>query len=330
MKKIIIAVHGLGNKPDRKLLEKWWIEAIKEGLEQIGKPVKIPMFKMIYWADILYSDPLDEKITDKKHPLYFHEKYVRSKGNSHTEAGMTRQKFQSLMEEAMDNIFLNDDYSLNFSGITDKILKKYFSDLHIYYSINGTDLEGKVYRTKDLIRKRIASAIKKYKNYDIFLISHSMGSIIAFDVLKFMLPEIRINTFATIGSPLGLPVVLGKIAAENKIYSKEISMTTPESVKKHWYNFSDPLDNIAFDFRLSDDFNQNSSNIKPVDFIVSNNYEIEGIRNPHKSYGYLRSPRFSEILYSFITENKQSNYRNSIFKYFKSIINAKRGGDEKR
>ena len=320
MKKVIIAVHGLGNKPCRKTLKKWWIKAIKEGLKGINKPSRLPRFELVYWADILYSNPLDESVKDKDHPYYFKEKYVPASGITYPEAGRTRKKFQTLIDEAADNIFLNDDYSLNFTELTDSLLKKYFSDLHIYYSTSGTSLDGKVFRAKDIIREKAASVLKKYRNYDIFLIAHSMGSIIAFDVLKFLLPDIRINTFATIGSPLGLPVVLGKIAAENKIYNREISMKSPEPVKKHWYNFSDPLDKIAFDFKLSDDFQPNSSSVSPEDFIVSNNYEIEGTRNPHKSYGYLRTPRFSEVLYSFIKEKNRS----FIFKYPDKIIESVR------
>ena len=323
MRKVIIAVHGLGNKPCRKTLKKWWIKSIKEGLRNINKPVHLPRFELIYWADILYTDPLDETLKDTKHPLYLREKYIPASKSAYQEAGKTRQKIQSILDEAADNIFLNDDYSLNFKGLTDNLLRKYFSDLHIYYSINGASIEGNVFRTKDLIRNKTAEILKKYKNYDIFLIAHSMGSIIAFDVLKFLLTDIKINTFATIGSPLGLPVVLGKIAAENKIYSKDISMKAPDPVKYHWYNFSDPLDKIAFDFRLSDDFHSNSSNIKPEDFVVSNNYETGGIRNPHKSFGYLRTPQFSKVIYNFITDENSSLFSKLINKYTERAFKEK-------
>ena len=34
MKKIIIALHGLGNKPSKDTLSLWWKEAIKEGLKK--------------------------------------------------------------------------------------------------------------------------------------------------------------------------------------------------------------------------------------------------------------------------------------------------------
>ncbi len=307
MGKVIIAIHGLGNKPAGKTLEKWWKMAILEGLEKAGRKADLPRFEMIYWADILYPGHLDETVTDRNSPLYFREKYIESSDRKFPETSKARQKIHSLIDDAMNNIFLNDDYTLNFEGLTDSILKKYFSDLHIYYNINSTTLDGGIYNARDLIRNRASSVLKKYRGHDIFLIAHSMGSIIAFDVLKFQVPDIKINTFATIGSPLGLPVVLGKIAAENRSFgNSDTSMSAPPGITGHWYNFSDPLDRIAFDFRLSDDFSPNSYGVEPVDFIVTNDYEIEGIKNPHKSYGYLRTPEFSEALSDFISGEKKS------------------------
>ena len=133
------------------------------------------------------------------------------------------------------------------------------------------------------------------------LISHSMGSIVAFDVLKFHASNININTFVTLGSPLGLPVVVAKIAAEQKqLYTGIMQMSTPSGVLMNWYNFADILDKVAFNFKLADDFSENLHGIKPVDFLVINNYVKDGIRNPHKSFGYLRTPEFSKVLHEFI------------------------------
>ena len=305
MKKVIIAIHGLGNKPGRKILKKWWKAAVREGLANIDKPSKLPKFELIYWSDILYPESLDETENDKNKPLYFREKYEKSLNKKYPEAGKTRRKFLTLAEEAINSIFLNSDYSLNFESLTDNLLKKYFSDLHIYYNIKGSYIDGRTVSPRDLIRTRAASIINKYNGYEIFFIAHSMGSIIAFDVLKYLVPDTKVSVFATMGSPLGLPIIQGKIAAENRIYdNKEIIMSSPPGITDHWYNFSDPLDKIAFDFRLSDDFLPNIYNVKPEDFIVSNNYEIDNIRNPHKSYGYLRAPEFSELLYRFIKKDK--------------------------
>ena len=35
-KKVIIGIHGLANKPEKKYLEPWWKSAILEGLEKIA------------------------------------------------------------------------------------------------------------------------------------------------------------------------------------------------------------------------------------------------------------------------------------------------------
>ncbi len=38
MKKIIIGIHGIGNKPPAKILRKWWLNSIYEGLKKYNYP----------------------------------------------------------------------------------------------------------------------------------------------------------------------------------------------------------------------------------------------------------------------------------------------------
>ena len=44
----------------------------------------------------------------------------------------------------------------------------------------------------------------------------------------------------------------------------------------------------------------NAEGVKPVDFEVYNTYEINGDHNPHKSYGYLRTPELAEAIRDFL------------------------------
>lgn len=125
-----------------------------------------------------------------------------------------------------------------------------------------------------------------------------MGSIVAFDVISSMAQNISIDTLVTMGSPLGLPVIVSNISQELKLKSRD-QLKTPPNIK-NWYNFSDLLDKIAFNYKLSDDYAENEFGVKPIDSLVINNYEINGIRNPHKSFGYLRTPEFAKILNDFI------------------------------
>ena len=180
-------------------------------------------------------------------------------------------------------------------------MRKYFNDLEIYYSESFKQENKTAHKKKALINQRLAEALDKHKNDEIFLVSHSMGTIIAYEVLNFDAPKSKVNTLITMGSPLGLPVVASKIAAEQKL-KKITSLRTPPSVTTHWFNFSDILDKVALDYKLSDDFSNNKLGVHPIDFLVVNNYEINGKRNPHKSYGYLRAPQFALVLNDFINK----------------------------
>ena len=305
MRNVIIGIHGLGNKPPKLLLQKWWKDAMIEGLNRSGIQQRLPKFELVYWADILYEKPLNRWEKDKDSPYFLDEPYIKAPKDIIDEKHPFKEKLFGFISDQLNNIFLNDDNSLNYSFITNAILKKYFRDLEVYYREECKD-ENKVNsKARNLIQERLVKYITKYKNHDIMIIAHSMGSIITFDVLSFLIPEARINTLVTIGSPLGLPIVVSKIAAEQKKKVKARSiMATPPGVTSNWFNFADINDHVAINFELSDDFRENERGILPTDFLVNNNYEINGEINHHKSFGYLRTPEFSKILSNFIADEK--------------------------
>jgi len=303
MAKIIIGIHGLGNKPSKEILQDWWKKSMIEGLRNIDEDIELPVFELIYWADILNEKPLDATISDKKHPLYLNDIYVPGKETKSNVNHEWRKKILDWYDEAADKIFLNEDMSINYSFISDTVIHHYFEDLEAYYLNNKLDTNGTALFARDLIRNKVTQILKKYKNDDIFLIAHSMGSIIAYDVLTFNLPGLKINTFSTIGSPLGIPFVRSKIAQEKKVVlNDDNKLKTPPGVQKRWCNFSDLEDVVAINYSLKNDFDKNKSGIKAVDFIVNNNYEINNEKNPHKSFGYLRTPEFSNVLLDFIQQ----------------------------
>ena len=321
MAKVIIGIHGLGNKPKKSILENWWNEAIIEGLTKTGKPVPSFQFELVYWADILHEQPLDENCTDSKNPLCLVEKYIPSSGNLIHEDHSFRRKVLDFLSIEIDSIFLNEDYSMNYSVLTDAILKHWFNDLEIYY--NEDSLVSKNLKAKENIRKRLTQIIEKYKDDELLIIGHSMGSIISYDVLAFQIPGIKINTFITIGSPLGVPVVKSKIAAERKLHHIVTRrLPAPPSVFRRWYNFSDLEDKVAYNYRLSDDFGINRHLVKPIDFIVNNDYEINGERNPHKSFGYLRSSEVSAKIIEFLKYTEPPKWKQLIhrFRSWKSYL----------
>ena len=262
---------------------------------------------MVYWADLLYEKPLDENITDVNNQYFLDEKYVKCPQDNKAETHEVRKKILSFVEKQLDKLFLNDDNTINFESISDFIIHKYFKDLETYYSKKTLDSANGSLCVRDLIRKRLTDVLNKYKRYEIFLISHSMGTIVTYDVFTLQLTDVKVNTFITIGSPLGIPVVIGKIAKEYKEkFNKTFSPDTPKNITESWYNFSDLEDKVAMNYNLADDFKENTNGIKTIDIIVKNNYAINGISNPHKAYGYLQTPELSEILYKFLVSNRFS------------------------
>ena len=78
--KMIIAIHGLANKPEKEQLTRWWLSAINKGLEWIGSGIEVSPddFKLFYWADTMYIKPesLDE---EEGSPFKLSEPYTRAK-----------------------------------------------------------------------------------------------------------------------------------------------------------------------------------------------------------------------------------------------------------
>jgi len=101
--------------------------------------------------------------------------------------------------------------------------------------------------------------------------------------------SLSIEHLVTIGSPLGLPHVKYKIMEENPL------IRTPSVVKK-WSNLADRRDPVALDIHLRDDYEANYAGVRVNDDLVMNDWG--GIN--HKSYGYLRTPEFSDLLKNFI------------------------------
>jgi len=276
MGNIIIGIHGLSNKPAARDLEAWWANAMREGLE---KNLKIKVsekrlhFESVYWADVLYGSP--DKNPDAYRPAdssdlkLYKENWLDSIRDTANDVGGN-------VIDSIKNLF-------GIDKVAERILKKKLEDLYRYHNEKSI---------RDELRKRLKKTILKNKDKRIMIVAHSMGSIIAYDVLRSLGrtdKTVSIEHFVTIGSPLGIPHVKRRISEENPM------VRTPSIVKK-WSNLADRRDPVAIDTHLSDDYKANDAGIRVQDDLVLNDWG--GIN--HKSYGYLRTPEFSNILKYFI------------------------------
>jgi len=303
LSKIIIGIHGLDNKPPESLLRTWWLKAIREGLKNIGRFHFLFRFRFVYWAHFLYSEPLNPKIKDKHDPLYVQYPYIKSSHREHKKESPLRRKILDYIERQMEKLFLNADMSINFSGVTDMIIKRYFRDLSLYYSDATIIVENEQKSVRHLLREELADVLRKHRDDEILLIAHSMGSIIAYDTLIHDAPDVPIDTLVTIGSPLSLPIIVSKIIKELHESGRKVSKPpTPENVKK-WYNLADLRDKVTLNYNLADDYLPNTQGVLPEDEVVYNDYGYDGDENPHKSFGYLRTPELAQIVHEFLSRD---------------------------
>jgi hypothetical protein len=172
-----------------------------------------------------------------------------------------------------------------------------------------------------VIRERAAELIRKYSGDDLMVIGHSMGSIIAYDVLTFTTPDMEIDSFITMGSPLGLPIIMAKIAAERNIRGPGLNrLKTPPSIQQNWFNYSDLEDRIALIYNLTPNYDANLNGVKVRNFVVENDYAINGKRNPHKSFGYLRTPELAGAIRDFLGIGRKHFLRRWI-SHLKHVLN---------
>ncbi len=288
----------------------WWKTSIVEGLDNVG--VKNPSyeFRMVYWADLLYKYPMHDDEQFHFDKLYNKEPYRPASPGSLKE--YKDGWFDSIRAAALDSVGSTLDVArrkLNMPGVSNWLLGKLLKDLSFYYDDNRRiyDHHNEPGTAREVLDRTLREAILAEQDQEILLVAHSMGTIIGYNTLRDLgqsHPHCKVPEFISIGSPLGLPYVKGKIIEER---AYDPSVRTPTCVTRRWSNYADRKDPIALDIHLRDDYSENASDVRVEDDLIINDYyttKSDGTekRNPHKSYGYLRTPEVAKHIGRFLRD----------------------------
>jgi hypothetical protein len=153
--------------------------------------------------------------------------------------------------------------------IREAIIKK--AAMEAYYFLFNKEFEradGQRFHVRKELRTRLLNEIGKAaeKADKVILVSHSMGTMIAYDVLRNCPDCPPVDTLITLGSPLGIREVQAELVATG-----EKSVDFPAAKLGSWINIYDPLDPICgADPRFANDYR--SVNGKSVQDVKESNW----------------------------------------------------------
>ncbi|WP_425092804.1 hypothetical protein [Tropicimonas sp. S265A] len=165
------------------------------------------------------------------------------------------------------------------------------------------------------VRERLQTPLKRALKAgdDICLISHSMGCIVAYDVLwKFSrMSEYRdvraggnrIANWITLGCPLGEAGVKAYLYDANERAYEGGTDKHPKHIVRRWENIAARDDFISHDATMRGDY-RDMTRFGYVDSIrdqrIYNCWTKDGTSNPHKFYGYLVNPVTARVITDWI------------------------------
>jgi hypothetical protein len=133
------------------------------------------------------------------------------------------------------------------------IIKK--AAMEAYYFLFNKEYvrkDGARFMVRQELRKRLLSELDAAaaKSGKIVLVTHSMGTMVAYDVLRNCPECPPVDTLITLGSPLGITEVQDELIAEG-----EDEIDFPAAKLKRWINVYDPLDPVCgADPKIANDF----------------------------------------------------------------------------
>ena len=301
----LFLVHGRNFKPKKRLLEGFWVEALRHGVrrdfgEEAAERFESIEKRFVYYGqlsneflaqhDRRYDEEKD--VADRRATLEALKAIPRGDFYDKRTYHENSSLFRGFREFFLDALARPTD----FFGVADNLASMIAPDMAHYWN-EETEFGSKVRAT---LTWPLREALKD--GDDVMLIGHSLGTLVAYDVLwKFCytsehkeVHDCAITHFVSLGSPLGNPTVQvrlkgGKLRGSRK-YPKNIL---------RWSNVAAEDDYICHDETVQDDF-QRMAGTKIVDHRIYNLAVKDGSANQHHGAGYLIHPIVAKLVNEWI------------------------------
>ncbi len=316
MNKRLILIHGRNFKPNREFLLANWKDALRSGLER-DYPKCVDAFDALtssgsiemahygdksnkFLSDIGREYEEKQNILDRKACLTELKKLTRDQLLSKSFYGDRpgKSSYRKALADALHR-------PLEWLGVADNLISRVAPDVKEYWNPDsqfGSDVRWP-------LTKLLSDDLSK--SSDVLLISHSLGSMIAHDVMwkltyyhEYDRIDTRVNVWVTLGSPLGNPTVQDNLKGSRAKHARRYPRVGT------WINMAAEDDYISHDQTLADDFRLMRS-LGMVERITDKrvyNMALRGLSignaksNPHHGVGYLISPHVADVLRAWLTD----------------------------
>lgn len=157
------------------------------------------------------------------------------------------------------------------TGTAELVIETFLSDVAYYLEI-----EAIRERVLDVIQETMATATAEHDS--VVVIGHSLGSVLAYDVLQSAGTPRPVSLLVTTGSPLGFPIVRRNLLGR-QVNGRPQVPAIEAAGDPRWINAYDPRDVVALVHPLHDQFGGGATAIRDV---VTNNPT-----GPHSIADYL-------------------------------------------
>jgi hypothetical protein len=308
-------IHGIANKPAPEDLLAIWRRTLADAPEPLPLGDLGVTSSLVYWADLMYDAP-DPDVSAHEGVLENTPQAIDASGGAALPAPANERE-AAFLEAMRRRLTTMSDAEIDAAaasrapaaagtggaGALERVPLPWFlkkplmsvllRDVHHYLFDTAFGPPGRpAVHLQQTIRRRFVEALAAPGiTGPHVVVSHSMGTVIAYDCLKRVAECPAVDGLITIGSPLGLDEIQDQMRPG---WSRDTGFPQ-ERVRDRWFNLFDRLDPVCgFDPGLANDYRRGGQEAV-LDQVVVNPGAWR-----HSGTKYLRQPAFVAALRSLL------------------------------
>ncbi|SEB22704.1 triacylglycerol lipase [Variovorax sp. YR216] len=272
----VVFVHGLAKKPPPEKLEEIWRWGLERSSAPAPFDGKNPGINLNtkgvpavfnYYADVFYAEDYEtsfDSYYESEGSAVVKEENLKMVAGDLAEpspANLEEKKFLEEFERKMrmapspaepsdidESPAAQEPAQLEIASwlprpVKEAIIKK--AAMEAYYFLFDKEYvrpqDGKAFKVREELRNRLLAKLREAaeKGEKLVLVTHSMGTMVAYDVLRNCPGCPPVDTLFTLGSPLGVTEVQEQLVAKDR---KKVDFPP---LLGRWVNVYDPLDPVC-------------------------------------------------------------------------------------